>query len=116
MRRYENIIVIDPDFANDESEILNRIKGNIERLGGKIERFDDWSLRKLAYNIRKKDKGHYFYVVFEMDQKHVPSLEKFYRTYEPIMRHMIVQLEKRKKPLDKAPEQVTFDEFEGEYA
>jgi small subunit ribosomal protein S6 len=116
MRTYENILILDPDYASEEQEILKRITANIQRLGGRIVRFDDWSQRKLAYSIRKKDKGHYFYIVLEMENEKVPALDKFYRTYEPVLRHMLVRIDRKKKPMERPPEQVIFDEFEGEYA
>lgn len=115
MRTYENIVILDPDYAQEEEEILRRIRANIERLGGRIARFDDWSIRRLAYSIRKRDKGHYFYIVLDMDNESIPALDRFYRTYEPVLRHMLVRIDRKKKPLEKPPEQVVFDEFEGEY-
>ncbi len=62
MGRYENIIVINPDCTKEEEEdLLKRIAANMEKFGANIIKVDDWAVRKLAYPIKKKDKGHYFF-------------------------------------------------------
>lgn len=62
MGRYENIIVINPDCAKEEEdELMKRITANIEKTGAVIAKLDDWGVRKLAYPIKKKDRGHYFF-------------------------------------------------------
>ncbi len=58
MGRYENIVVLSPDISKeDEDELLKRIQANLEKAGATTVRFDDWAVRKLAYPIKKKDRG-----------------------------------------------------------
>jgi len=115
--RYENIIVISPDVTKEEEEeLLKRIQANIEKSGATILKVDDWGTRKLAYPINKKDKGHYFFYLLDMDQKGVGGLNKFYKTLDAILRHMFVVVEETEEGPKKPPEQVMFDELEGEFA
>jgi small subunit ribosomal protein S6 len=115
--RYENIIVINPDCTKEEEEdLLKRITANIEKFGASIIKVDDWSVRKLAYPIKKKDKGHYFFFLLDMAEENVASLNKFYRTVDLILRHMFVAVTESNKGLEKPPEPVVFDELEGEFA
>jgi len=115
--RYENIIVINPDCTKEEEEdLLKRITANIEKFGASIIKVDDWSVRKLAYPIKKKDKGHYFFFLLDMAEENVASLNKFYRTVDLILRHMFVAVTESNKGLEKPPEPVVFDELEGELA
>ncbi len=117
MGRYENIIVINPDCTKEEEEdLLKRITANIEKFGASIIKVDDWSVRKLAYPIKKKDKGHYFFFLLDMAEENVASLNKFYRTVDLILRHMFVAVTESNKGLEKPPEPVVFDELEGEFA
>ncbi|MBP1745616.1 MAG: hypothetical protein H6Q54_231 [Deltaproteobacteria bacterium] len=117
MGRYENIIVINPDCTKEEEEeLLKRITANIEKFGGNIIKVDDWEVRKLAYPIKKKDKGHYFFFLLDMAEENVTSLNKFYRTVDLILRHMFVAVTESDKGLEKPPEPVVFDELEGEFA
>jgi small subunit ribosomal protein S6 len=115
--RYENIVVISPDCTKEEEEeLLKRITANIEKFGASIIKTDDWAVRKLAYPIKKKDKGHYYFFLLDMAEENVAPLNKFYRTVDLILRHMFVVVEEAKKGPEKPPEAVVFDELEGETA
>jgi small subunit ribosomal protein S6 len=115
--RYENIIVINPDCTKEEEEdLLKRITTNIEKFGANIIKVDDWAVRKLAYPIKKKDRGHYFFFLLDMAEENVAPLNKFYRTVDLILRHMFVAVAEADKAPEKPPEPVVFDELEGELA
>ncbi len=58
-------------------------------------------MRKLAYPIKKKDKGHYFFYLLDMAEENVTSLNKFYRTVDLILRHMFVAVTESNKGLEK---------------
>jgi small subunit ribosomal protein S6 len=115
--RYENIIVINPDCSKEEEdELLKRIATNIEKTGAVVVKLDDWGVRKLAYPIKKKDRGHYFFYVLDMAEDKVAGLGKFYRTVDNILRHMFVVVDVAKKVPEKAPDQVVFGEPESEFS
>jgi small subunit ribosomal protein S6 len=115
--RYENIIVINPDCSKEEEEeLLKRIATNIEKTGASIVKLDDWGVRRLAYPIKKKDRGHYFFYLLDMAEDKVAGLGKFYRTIDNILRHMFVVIDVAKKVPEKAPDQVVFGDAESESA
>ena len=117
MRRYENIVVVSPDCTKEEEEdLLKRITAAIEKTGANVVRIDDWAVRKLAYPIKKKDRGHYFFMLLDMEEKNVAILNKFYKTIDSILRFIFVVVDDTKKGLEKPPEPVVFDELEGEFA
>ncbi len=115
MRRYENILIVAPDCTKeDEEDLFRRVQANIEKLGAELLKTDDWGVRKLAYPIKKKDRGHYFFMLLSMDESTVATLDKFYRTMDLILRHLFVVVDEKDKGLEKPPDQVVFDELEGE--
>jgi len=115
VRLYENIIIVAADCSPEEQEeVLKRVQGSLERFGAEIVRIDDWGVRKLAYPIKGKDKGHYFFYLVNMEQGAVAGLDKFYRTMDLILRHMFVVADEKSKGLEKPPDQVLFSEAEGE--
>jgi len=114
--RYENILIISPDCTKEEEEeLLNRVRANLQKSGATIIKLDDWSIRKLAYPIKKKDKGHYFFLLLEMDGANLSGISKFYKNIDPILRHMVVRVDDKEKGPDKPPDHVLFDELEGEF-
>ena len=115
MRLYENIVIVAADCSPEEQEeVLKRVQGSLERFGAEIVKVDDWGVRKLAYPIKGKDKGHYFFYLANMEQGAVTGLDKFYRTMDLILRHMFVVADEKSKGLEKPPDQVLFSEAEGE--
>ncbi|MCX8109761.1 MAG: 30S ribosomal protein S6 [Syntrophorhabdaceae bacterium] len=117
MGRYENVIIISPELSKEEEdELLKRIRTNIEKAGGNIVRMDDWQVRRLAYSIKKKDKGHYFFILFDIEEGNLTGLGRFYKNIDAVLRYMFVRVDDDEKGPDKPPEQVVFDELEGEFA
>ena len=116
MGRYENIVVLSPDITKEEEdELLKRIQANLEKAGAVTVRFDDWGVRKLAYPIKKKDRGHYVFFLLDMDGGSVATISKFYRTLDPVLRHLFVNVDEKSEGPKKPPDHVSFDEMEGEY-
>ncbi|MCS7280357.1 MAG: 30S ribosomal protein S6 [Desulfobacterota bacterium] len=117
MPRYENIIILNPETPKEEKEeLLKRVRTNIEKTGAKIIRFDDWEVRKLAYSIKKMDRGHYFYILFDAQKEAIPQLDRFYKTQDNLLRHLFVRVDDTEEGPKTVPEQVIFDELEGEYS
>lgn len=117
MGRYENILILSPDCTKEEEDdLLNRIRANFGKTGATIIKEDDWSIRRLAYPIKKKDKGHYFFFLLDMDESNLGALSKFYKNIDSILRHMVVRVDDNEKGPDKAPDHVLFDELEGEFS
>jgi small subunit ribosomal protein S6 len=115
VRLYENILIVAADCsAEEQEEVLKRVQGSLERYGAEIIKIDDWGVRKLAYPIKGKDKGHYFFYLLNMEQGAVVGLDKFYRTMDLILRHMFVVADEKSKAFEKPPDQVVFSETEGE--
>jgi len=79
-------------------------------------RFDDWAVRKLAYPIKKKDRGHYVFFLLDMDEGSVATMNKFYRNLDPVLRHIFVVVDDKNEGPKKPPDQISFDEMEGEYS
>jgi small subunit ribosomal protein S6 len=114
--RYENIVVLSPDLAKEEEDdLMKRIQGNLDKAGAAIVKLDDWAVRKLAYPIKKKDRGHYFFFLLDMDEGAVAPMAKFYRTLDPVLRHMFVVVDDASEGPKKPPDAVVFDELEGEF-
>ncbi len=112
---YENILIVAADCSAEEhEEVLKRVQASLERFGAEIVKVDDWGVRKLAYPIKGKDKGHYFFYLVNMDQNAVAGLDKLYRTMDLILRHMFVVADEKSKGPEKPPDHVLFSEAESE--
>ncbi len=95
MRKYETIFICDPDLQEkDRAQFFDRVKQIVERENGFITDFDDWGSRKLAYEIRKKPRGHYVCMTYGGDGDLVTELERNFRLTDEVMKFMTIVLEK----------------------
>jgi small subunit ribosomal protein S6 len=94
MKRYETIVIIDPDLSKEaEAPILDRINDLIPQFSGTLIETDDWGIRKLAYDIKKKNRGHYVRLDFCGDGALVQEMERFFKIDDKVMKFMTVLLD-----------------------
>lgn len=99
MNRYENITIIDADVGEDDKKaLLERIESQITKRNGTLLAFDDWGMRKLAYEIRKKKQGQYVRTDFCGTGEIVDAIEQMLRHDQRVLRFMTVRLEENVDP------------------
>jgi small subunit ribosomal protein S6 len=95
MRRYETFIIIDPDLSDEErSPIFEKVKDLIQQEECLLVMLDEWGSRRLAYEIKKKSRGHYVRLDYCGTGKLVDEMERFFRIDDRIMKYMTVLLDK----------------------
>lgn len=101
MRRYETIFIADPDLQEDaRKNLFDKFKNLLVQENGILVDFDDWGNRKLAYEIKKKPRGHYVCMTYGGNGALVTELERNFRLDDKIMKFMTVLLEKDVDPSD----------------
>lgn len=95
MRRYEMVVIITPDVAEDEVDdaVERLIKRPIENEGGTVDEVDMWGRRKLAYPIQKHLEGTYVLTHLQMDPNSTTELERGLQISEEVLRHLLIRLE-----------------------
>ena len=93
MRRYETIVIVRPNVAEEEIEaIISRTGSIIEDDGGSVIRVDKWGLRKLAYLINKENQGYYIYFDYASIPASVSEMERIFRIDDKILKYLTVKL------------------------
>jgi small subunit ribosomal protein S6 len=94
MRRYETFIILDPDLSEDlRRPVIERAKDVMAQMGGTLLRVEEWGSRRLAYTIRKKERGYYVRLDFCGSGQLVGEMERFFRIDERVLKHMSVLLD-----------------------
>jgi small subunit ribosomal protein S6 len=102
MRKYETLCILNPDLDEGQTQsALEKIKGIITQTAGTILKFEDWGVRKLAYLVQKKDKGHYYLIHFSGTPALLSELERNFRVMDPVIKFQSVLLDERKEALAK---------------
>jgi small subunit ribosomal protein S6 len=91
VREYETTFIIQPEISDEGiAELHARIDALLERKKARRLLYDDMGRRKLAYDIRKFQKGHYWTLFFLDDGGVVPELERMLRLEESVLRYLTV--------------------------
>jgi small subunit ribosomal protein S6 len=120
MRKYETIFISDPDVQDQvRDELFGKVKNIITGQNGYLIDFDDWGIKKLAYDIEKKSRGYYVCVTYGGTGDLVKELERNLRLNDSVIRYMTIlicdstTIEKLEKDAEEAknkPKRSTFEE------
>jgi small subunit ribosomal protein S6 len=91
MREYETTFIVQPEISDEGAkELLGRIDGLLERSGAIRLLHDDQGKRRLAYDIRKFQKGRYVTSYYLSDGSAVGPVERALRLEESVLRFLTV--------------------------
>jgi small subunit ribosomal protein S6 len=94
MRRYETIVIVDPDIGEDQRTIVfDRIRELVPQKGGLLVAFDEWGSRKMAYEVKKKKRGYYLRVDYCGTGELVNEMERQFRIDDRVLKYMTILLE-----------------------
>jgi small subunit ribosomal protein S6 len=95
MRRYELMLVIAPDVADDRSQaVVDRATRQIVAAGGQIVKVAPWGRRRLAYPIDRHREGSYQIILFEAPSDAIAELEHTLQITEEVIRHLVTRVER----------------------
>jgi small subunit ribosomal protein S6 len=98
MRRYELMLVIRPDVADDKSQALvDRTTRGISAAGGQIVKVAPWGRRRLAYPIDRHREGSYHIILFEAPPEAIVELERTLLITEEVLRHLVTRVDRPAK-------------------
>jgi small subunit ribosomal protein S6 len=95
MRRYELMLVLRPDLADEKVQaILERTARAIASGDGQIVKQAPWGRRRLAYPIDHHREGSYYVILFEAPPTVVTELERGLLISEEVLRHLVTRVER----------------------
>jgi len=92
MREFDTTFIVQPEISEEAREtLIGRLRGVLERSGAIPLEVDDMGKRKLAYEIKRFQKGHYLSLFYADTGKSVAELERALRIDESILRFLTVR-------------------------
>ncbi len=122
MNKYETVFIFDPDASETEQQaVLDRIRSLINDQRGKLLVFDDWGVRRFAYEIQKKKQGRYVRLEYAGSGDLVHEIERFFRIDHRVLKFLTIRLARNIDPEslagdDKEAETTSMEQPEGSYA
>ncbi|MEL7369630.1 MAG: 30S ribosomal protein S6 [Myxococcota bacterium] len=109
LREYETVLVVNPDLTDEvvNGDIVDRLKGVLDKQGAELLREDRWGKRKMAFEAKKHSRGNYILLHYAAKVGAVEELERIMRNMEPVTRFTtsrigeVVDIEAKKAEVDK---------------
>ena len=94
MKNYESLYIIHPEVVGDElTAMVDKFQQVLTDQGAEIFKLDNWGVRKLAYPIKKVERGCYVQVLFTAGPEVIAEYERRMRLDEKILRFLTVKVE-----------------------
>lgn len=93
MKKYEVMFIV--NVADDEviKSAVELVKNTIAKIGGTIDKEDEWGKRQLAYEVKHQTEGYYVVIDFLADPAQIRELDRVIKIHEEIIRHIIIKLD-----------------------
>jgi small subunit ribosomal protein S6 len=93
LRRYETIFITPPELPEvEQSELLEKINSLLPNLKGEVIKLEDWGIKRLAYEIRKNTRGHYYLLDYLSGPDSIRELERNLRLNDRILKYQTVKI------------------------
>ena len=93
-RTYELVYVASPDATDDQvADLHTQVEAIVQRMGGQIEKTDNWGRRKLAYEIGRHKEGTYVLEVIKGNGDLMKEIDRRLRVTDLVIRHLTVRVD-----------------------
>ena len=93
-RKYELVYIVSPDATDEQvAELHGQVEGVVQRLGGQLEKTENWGRRKLAYEIGRHKEGIYVLDVISGSGELMKEIERRLKVYDTVIRQLAVRVD-----------------------
>jgi len=101
-RTYELVYIIAPDATDEQVEAVHQqVESTVQRLGGTLEKTDNWGRRKLAYEINHHKEGIYVLEVISGSGELMKELDRRLKVMDEVIRHLIVRIDEEQRVVER---------------
>ena len=92
MRRYEVMVILDPDLEERTvAPSLDQYLNVVRQDGGNVESVDVWGRRRMAYEIKKRAEGIYAVIEVDAEPATVKELDRQLTLNESVLRTKVIR-------------------------
>jgi len=101
-RKYELVYVVSPDASDEQVTALHtQIEETVTRLGGQLEKTENWGRRKLAYEIGRHKEGTYVLEVINGSGELMKELDRRLKVLDYVIRHLAVRVDEHEAVVER---------------
>ena len=93
MMSYETTCIVDSQLSEEEIEArIKKYEQFLQSHGAEIITLNRWGLRRLAYDIKKRQQGYYVFLQYQADGSLIREFEREFELDEGILRYLTIAL------------------------
>ena len=101
-RKYELVYVVSPDATDEQvADLHTQVDTIVQRMGGQIEKSDNWGRRKLAYEIGRHKEGTYVLEVINGDGELMKEIDRRLKVTDLVIRHLVVRVDEEQAVVER---------------
>ena len=105
MRQYETLFIVNPDSSEEDLKaVATKIKGVVAGMNGIVTSYDEQGKKKLAYSVKKQNKGYYVLMDYVGSADIVSEIERNMRLDDRVLKYLTVKLAEQVDPESIEPE------------
>ena len=102
-RQYELVYLVSPEATEVQIQGLHtQVEEIVGRMGGQLDRTENWGRRKLAYEIGPHKEATYVLDVISGAGDLMKELDRRLRVSDQVLRHLIVRIDVENRVIDRA--------------
>ena len=101
-RKYELVYVVSPDATEAQvTELQTQVEGIVQRMGGTLEKTENWGRRKLAYEIGRHKEATYILHVINGSGELMKEIDRRLKVFDLVIRHLVVRVDEHEGVIDR---------------
>jgi small subunit ribosomal protein S6 len=101
-RKYELVYIVSPVATDAQvTDLHTQVEQITQRLGGTIEKTDNWGRRKLAYEIGPHKEGTYVLETIDGGGELMKEIDRRLKVSDLVIRHLVVRIDEEQSVVDR---------------
>ena len=101
-RKYELVYVVSPDATEEQvTDLHTQVDGIVQRMGGQLEKTENWGRRKLAYEIGRHKEGTYVLEHIFGSGELLKEIDRRLKVFDIVIRHLVVRVDEEQGVIER---------------
>ncbi len=93
-RKYELVYVVSPDATEEQvTDLHTQVEAIVQRMGGTLEKTENWGRRRLAYETGRHKEGTYVLELIDGNGDLMKEIERRLKVSDLVIRHLVVRID-----------------------
>ena len=99
MRRYETLFIVTPDSSDEDLKaVATKLQVIVTGMDGIVSSYDEQGKKRLAYSVKKQNKGNYMLMDYVGSSDLVAEVERNMRLDDRVLKYLTVKLADKVDP------------------